>query len=108
MSNLEVWGMILFLAVATLIARSSFWLAGHRIRLPLRVQEALRYAPGCALVAIIVPDLLITPQGIDINWRNPRLLAGVASTLFFLARKNMLQTICFGMLVFTAARLFLQ
>lgn len=107
MSEHEIWGMIVFLAVATLIARSSFWLFGHRISLPQVVQQGLRFAPGCALSAIILPDLLIGPQGTDISWHNPRLLGGLAAAIFFLLRKDMLQTICFGMLVFTAARLML-
>jgi branched-subunit amino acid transport protein len=57
MSAADIWMVIFLLFLATFIARSSFWLAGNRIQLPKRVQEALRYAPACALAAIIVPDL---------------------------------------------------
>jgi branched-subunit amino acid transport protein len=105
MSDIEIWGVIILLAVATLIARSSFWLAGHRIHLPKRAQEALRYAPGCALAAIILPDLLLNNHVMQVSWHNPRLMAGILATIFFLMRKNMLHTIFFGMAVFTIVRL---
>ncbi|MBC3863870.1 AzlD domain-containing protein [Undibacterium jejuense] len=108
MSDLEIWIVIFSLWLATFIARSGFWLAGNRINLPQRVQEALRYAPACALAAIIVPDFLLNPHGgseWDFSWQNPKLMAGIAATVFFQVRKNMLHTIIFGMLVFTGLRL---
>ncbi|MFZ6768100.1 AzlD domain-containing protein [Undibacterium sp. Di26W] len=105
MNDWEVWLVIVLLTLATLIARSGFWLVGHHISLPKRVQEALRYAPGCALAAIIVPDLLLTSGHVEIGLNNPRLLAGLLATAFFLVRRNMLQTIFFGMAVFTYIRL---
>jgi len=108
MTDLEIWIVIAALWLATFIARSGFWLAGHRIQLPQRVQEALRYAPACALAAIIVPDFLTYPTGADqwdFSWHNPKLLAGIAATVFFQWRKNMLHTIMFGMVVFTGLRL---
>jgi branched-subunit amino acid transport protein len=106
MSEIEVWLVIISLAVATLIARSSFWLVGHKINLPKRVQEALRYAPACALVAIIVHDLLLKNGELVTSWQNPRLIAGIAATIFFLLNRSMLLTILFGMLVYTGMRLF--
>ncbi|MES2050281.1 MAG: AzlD domain-containing protein [Pseudomonadota bacterium] len=105
MNDAEVWLIIGLLALATFIARSSFWLVGHRINLPKRVQEALRYAPACALAAIIIPDLLMSNGQIQINFNNPRLIAGVAATAFFLVKRNMLLTIIFGMAVYTYIRL---
>ncbi|BBB68122.1 membrane protein [Undibacterium sp. YM2] len=105
MSDWEIWLVIGLLTLATFIARSGFWLVGHHINLPRRVQEALRYAPACALAAIIVPDLLLTNGQVEVGLQNPRLLAGLLATAFFLVRKNMLQTIFFGMAVFTYIRL---
>ena len=99
MNDAEVWLIIGLLAVATFIARSSFWLVGNRINLPKRVQEALRYAPACALAAIIIPDLLMNNGQIQISFNNPRLIAGLAATAFFLVKRNMLLTIIFGMAV---------
>lgn len=105
MSDGEVWLVIALLALATFLARSSFWLVGHHINLPKRVQEALRYAPACALAAIIVPDFLLNNGQIAIGLDNPRWIAGIAATAFFLVKRNMLLTIIFGMAVYTYIRL---
>ena len=105
MSDIDVWLVIILLAVATFIARSSFWLAGHHINLPKRVQEALRYAPACALAAIILPDMVLTNGEMDVAISNPRLVAGIAACAFFLVKRNMLMTIFFGMAVYTYIRL---
>jgi branched-subunit amino acid transport protein len=107
MSDWEIWAVIGVLAVATAATRSSFWLVGHHITIPKRVQEVLRYAPACALAAIIAPDMLLDAGGqLHVSAANPKLLAGAAAVLFYLVRRNMLLTIMFGMLVFTALRVF--
>ena len=101
----DVWIAIAVLVVATAATRSTFWLIGHHISIPRRVGEMLRYAPACALAAIIAPDLLMEGQQVQLDLSNLKLLSGVAATIFFLMRRNMLQTIVFGMLVFTGLRL---
>ena len=105
MSDWEIWATIGVLCVATAATRSSFWLIGHRVTIPPRVQEMLRYAPACALAAIIGPDLLIDPQGeVQLTLANPKLIAAIAAFAFYLWRRSMLMTIIFGMLVFTLLR----
>jgi len=105
MSDWEIWATIGVLCVATAATRSSFWLIGHRVTIPPRVQEMLRYAPACALAAIIGPDLLVDPQGqVQLTIANPKLLAGIAALAFYLWRRSMLMTIIFGMVVFTLLR----
>jgi branched-subunit amino acid transport protein len=101
----EIWAVIGVLAIATAATRSSFWLIGHRVTIPKRVQEMLRYAPACALAAIIGPDLVLGQGGeLQLGLANPKLLAGIAALIFYVLRKNMLHTILFGMLVFTLLR----
>jgi len=108
MADWEIWVTIGVLVVATAATRSSFWLIGHHITIPKRVQEMLRYAPACALAAIIAPDMLLANTGeLHLDWSNLKLVAGVASIVFYLVRRNMLQTIVFGMLFFTGLRLLL-
>ena len=105
MADWEIWAVIAVLTLSTVITRSGFWLAGHKVSIPPRIQDMLRYAPACALAAIIGPDLLLDTGGnIHLELGNPKLLAGIASVVFYLWRKNMLQTIVFGMLVFTLLR----
>jgi len=105
MSDLEIWCVIIALAVSTAITRSGFWLVGHRVTIPRRVNEMLRYAPSCALAAIIGPDLLLEPASLEITLLNGKLLAGIAAVGWYVWRRNMLETIVFGMLFFTALRL---
>jgi branched-subunit amino acid transport protein len=105
MSDWEIWGTIAVLALATAATRSSFWLIGHHIAIPRRVHAMLRYAPACALAAIIAPDLLLDHGQVQLQLSNLKLLAGIAAIVFFVITRNMLQTIVFGMLSFTALRL---
>jgi branched-subunit amino acid transport protein len=107
MTDWEIWATIAALALATAATRSSFWLIGHHITLPKRVQELLRYAPACAQAAIIAPDLLLASTGeLQLGLSNLKLVAGMAAIVFYIVRSNMLQTIVFGMLLFTALRVF--
>jgi branched-subunit amino acid transport protein len=105
MADWEIWVIIGVLALATAATRSAFWLVGHRVTIPPRVQEMLRFAPACALAAIVGPDLLLGHGGqLQLTLANPKLLAAIASLAFYLLRRNMLHTIIFGMLVFTLLR----
>ncbi|CUI09482.1 AzlD domain-containing protein [Massilia antarctica] len=109
MSDLDIWITIVALAFATAATRSSFWLIGHHITIPKRVQEMLRFAPACALAAIIAPDLLLDNVGhLQLGLGNFKLIAGVAAAGYYLLRRNMLETIIFGMLFFTVLRICLQ
>lgn len=105
MSDIEIWLVIVALAVSTAITRSGFWLVGHRVNIPRRVNEMLRYAPSCALAAIIGPDLLLQGSAVHLDLSNFKLIAGIASVAWFAWRRRMLETIVFGMLFFTALRL---
>ncbi len=105
MSDLEIWLTIIFLTLATFITRSGFWLVGDKVNLPDWVQQALRYAPACALAAIIFPEILLNGAHFNTSLENPKLWAAILASAFFLVRKNMLQTIFFGMAVFTYLRL---
>ncbi|MFL6633289.1 MAG: AzlD domain-containing protein [Massilia sp.] len=105
MADWEIWTVIVVLGVATACCRSALWMVGHRVTIPRRVQEMLRYAPACALAAIVAPDFLLGPQGeIELAVTNPKLLAGIVALTYYLWRRNMLQTIVIGMVVFTVLR----
>lgn len=105
MSDLEIWVTIALLAVATALSRTTFILLGSRVAIPPRIQEALRYAPACALAAITVPDLLLNNGQIQLDFHNYKLLAGIAAIAFYLIKRDMLLMILFGMLLFTAMRI---
>jgi len=109
MSDLEIWITIVALALATGLTRSSFWLIGHHITIAPRVQEMLRYAPACALAAIIAPDLLMDERNaMAISLLNPKMIAAVVATGYYLLRRSMIETIILGMAVFTVLRIWFQ
>ena len=105
MSSVEIWITIIALAVATVLTRASFFVFSE-VRLPEKLLHGLRYAPAAALAAVVVPDLMVSGGQINLALLNPKLLAGIAATVFFLATKRMLGTILVGMLVFTLLRLY--
>ena len=95
-----VLGAIAGLTFATFVTRSALLLFGSSLLLPPALEAALRYAPACALAAIIVPDLLLQ-NGVP-TWTldNHRLLSGVAGVTIFVAFRNTFATIIGGMAVF--------
>ena len=105
MSGMEIWIIIGLLTLATIIARSSLFLLGHAVKLPPKVIHALRYAPAAALAAIIAPDLLLQGGVLNLSLMNPKLLAAIGATGFFLTTRHLLGTIVVGMLLFSVLRI---
>lgn len=99
------WLAILGVVATTLATRSSFILLGDRAKLPPLVERALRYAPACALAAIIAPDLLLRGGALDLGPANFRLLAAAAAAIAFAYTRSILWTIVAGMAVYTVLRL---
>jgi branched-subunit amino acid transport protein len=107
MSDFDTWITIVLLTVATILTRSSFFLIGDAIKLPPKVQHALRYAPAAALAAIVAPDLLLTGGTLSLSWMNPKLMAGIGAAVFFFTTRHLLGTIIVGMALFSVLRLVL-
>ena len=105
MSALEIWALIIGLTLITQLMRSTFLLFGDRFRLPERVQHGLRYAPVCALIALITPELFVLQGALDISASNPKLIAGIVAALSTLILRSMIATIAIGMVVFTVFRI---
>ena len=101
--------VIVGLAVSTFVTRTSFLLAGARLRLGHRVEVALRFAPVCTLAAIIVPDILMHPPAheLDLSLLNPRLLGALASALWLCWSRNIVGCLAFGMAAYSLARVYL-
>jgi branched-subunit amino acid transport protein len=107
MSASDVWLTILLLTLATILTRCSFFLLGHAVKLPPKVQHALRYAPAAALAAIVAPDLVMAEGALHLSWANPKLVAGIGATAFFLSTRHLLGTIVVGMALYTLLRIIL-
>ncbi|WP_420475978.1 AzlD domain-containing protein [Noviherbaspirillum sp. ST9] len=107
MSAGDVWLTIVLLTVATIVTRCSFFLLGHAVKLPPKVQHALRYAPAAALAAIVAPDLVMANGALQLTWANPKLLAGIGAAAFFLTTRHLLGTIVAGMALYSLLRVML-
>jgi branched-subunit amino acid transport protein len=95
---------IVGLTLGTVATRSSFFVLPARIQLPRSVERALRYAPACALAAIIAPGVLSRGGDVTVGWGNHQMWALVAAALVFAKTRNMLAMMAVGMGVFTALR----
>lgn len=107
MSAADTWLTIIVLTVATILTRSSFFLLGQTVKLPPKVQHALRYAPAAALAAIVAPDLVLANGALQLTWMNPKLVAGLGAALFFVTTRHLLGTIVAGMGLYSLLRIVL-
>jgi branched-subunit amino acid transport protein len=107
MTSVTLALVIAGLTLVTVVTRSLFLVLGERVPLPERVRHGLRYAPACALAALILPQLVLNGQGLDIAWLNPRLDAGILTVLVMLWSRNMLAAMSAGMAAFLLMRALL-
>ena len=99
------WVVIVGMTLVTVATRSSFLVFGERFPLPERIQHALRYAPACALVALVAPELALVDGTLALSAANAKLIAGLAAGVAMLATRSMIAAMAIGMLAFTLLRL---
>ena len=106
MSTSDYLWLIVLMTFTTVFTRSFFFMLGRSWRMPGWLQKSLGYVPAVALAAILAPDLLLANGALLAPWMNIKLMAAVASTIFFLLTRHLLGTLVFGMACFTALRLW--
>jgi branched-subunit amino acid transport protein len=106
-SGLTLSWVIAGLTLVTLATRSLFLVLGDRVVLPARVRHGLRYAPACALAALIVPQLVLVDQALTISILNPRLDAALVAVAVMQISRNMLAAMAAGMAAFVLLRVLL-
>jgi len=106
MESEAIWLTIAGLTLVTIVTRNLFLALGHRIALPERVQQALRYAPACALVALIVPEVVLQSGTLALDFGNPKLIASITAAAILLLTRRAVPAIALGMLAFTLVRMF--
>jgi branched-subunit amino acid transport protein len=106
MSSLEIWLAIIGMTIVTLATRTVMLVLGDRLPLPERVQHALRFAPACALTALIAPELLTEQGAWAISLANAKFVAGATAILVMLVTRSMLATMGFGMAAYLLLRHF--
>jgi branched-subunit amino acid transport protein len=105
MSNTEIWLTIAGLTLLTIVTRNAFLVVGHRVTLPARVQHALRFAPACALVALVVPEVVLQSGALAISFSNPKLIAALVAVMVIVSTRRTVAAIALGMLAYTLVRL---
>jgi len=106
MSGTEIWVCIVAMTIITLATRTVMLVFGDRIRLPERVQHALRFAPVCALTALIAPELLTEQGAWAISLANAKLVGGAIAVAVMLATRSMMATMGLGMAAYLALHHF--
>lgn len=96
---------ILGLAAITLVTRGFFLLTDRELPMPAWLSEALRYAPLAALVAVVVPEILLTQGHLLTTWRDARLPAAAVGALCYWRTRSILGTIVAGTAVLLLFRL---
>lgn len=106
MSTGEYVLTILGLTVITFVTRSFFFLSDRELVLPDWFKRGLRYAPLAALAAVVVPEIAMSHGALIAEpWRDARVYAAAAATVYFFWRRGILGTILTGMAVLLPLRL---
>ncbi|HTJ18741.1 MAG TPA: AzlD domain-containing protein, partial [Steroidobacteraceae bacterium] len=103
--NINMLLVTVGMVLATFMTRAALLLAGRRFKLSPRVEAGLRYAPVCALAVLIVPEVVVQAGSVNLSFANPRLVAALAATAFFLWKRSMVGCIVVGTVIVVAFRM---
>jgi branched-subunit amino acid transport protein len=96
---------IVGLAVITVLTRGFFLLPEREVPIPSWLREALRHAPLAALVAVAIPEIVLTQGRLIHTWQDARLYAALAGALWYWWQRGILGTILSGSAVLLTLRL---
>lgn len=105
MNDLDAILTILGLTVVTVLSRGFFILPEREIPLPAPLLRALRVAPLAALVAVVLPEVVLTHGELIDTFKDARPYAAAAGIAWFFWRRGILGTIVVGMAVLLPLRL---
>lgn len=96
---------IVGLTVLTVATRGFFFLSEREIPIPEWLRQGLRYAPLAALVAVVLPEIVMTQGRLIHTLLDARIFAALAGAAYFRWRRGILGTILTGMAVLLPLRL---
>ncbi|MFC4248364.1 AzlD domain-containing protein [Natribaculum luteum] len=100
---LEIWAVILVIAVATYLIRLSFiHLFGRINQVPPRVTLVLKFVPAAVLAALVAPQLVTPSPDVAEMVVDERLAAGIVAAAVAWWRGDILVTILVGMVALWA------
>jgi branched-subunit amino acid transport protein len=95
------------LGLVTFLTRCLFLLPRRAVPMPAWLHRGLKVAPLAALVAVIVPEVVMTHGELLATWRDARLAAVAASSAWYLVRPGVLGALLAGLAVYLPLRLIL-
>jgi len=101
--DVEIVLTIVGLTAITLLTRGFFLVPEREPPMPAWLREGLRYAPIGALVAVVLPEIVMSQGRLIATWQDARLFGVAGATAWFVWRRDMLGTILAGtgtMLIF--------
>jgi branched-subunit amino acid transport protein len=104
MTDIEMVVTIVGLGLVSLITRGFFLFSDRALPMPPWLTQGLRYAPLGALVAIVMPDIIMSQGELVGTWRDPRPYAAVAAAAWYFWRRGILSTLLVGMGVLLTLR----
>jgi branched-subunit amino acid transport protein len=96
---------IVGLTVLTVATRGFFFLSKREIPIPDWLSQGLRYAPLAAMVAVVLPEVVLLQGQLIGTWQDARLYAAAAGAAYFWWRRGILGTILCGMAVLLPLKL---
>jgi branched-subunit amino acid transport protein len=96
---------ILGLTVITIGTRGFFLYPDKDLPMPGWLKQGMRYAPLAALAAVVAPEVVMTQGHLITTFKDARLYAVLAATVYFFWRRGILGTIVTGTLVMVALRI---
>lgn len=96
---------ILGLGVVTLVTRGLFLFPDKPVPIPAWLERGLKVAPLAALSAVVVPEIVMSHGALIDTWRDARLPAVAAATLWYVVRPGVLGPLVAGLTVFLPLRL---
>ena len=103
----EIAMTIFGLAVVTIVTRGFFLFPKRAVPIPGWLMRGLRVAPLAALTAVVVPEILMTQGQLITDWRDARLPAAAAATLWYLWRPGVLGSLLAGLALYLPLHLVL-
>jgi branched-subunit amino acid transport protein len=102
MNGTDFWtlGVIVGLALVTVLTRSFFFISSKPWSLPRWAQRGLQYAPIAAMSAVVVPEIVTVQGELVSTWQDARLFAAAVGAGAYFWRRDVLVTIVAGMAVY--------
>ena len=105
-NHVNIWLSIVAVSATGILTRLSLLVLPESVRLPPKLERALRFAPAAALSAIAAPAVFLQ-SGQWTVLSNPVWWAALVTALTMVWRKNMVLALVLGVLMYTGCRFWL-